>query len=112
MRRRVMAKILLKGSERTQVRGARILGPANPDERLEVSVLVRHRSPQTLQSRLAGLVTGKRTAPMTREEFAREHGADPADLAKVKAFAESQGLKVLEEHAARRTVVLGGTVAQ
>ena len=107
-----MAKILLKGSERTQVRGARILGPASPDERLEVTVLVRHRSPQMLQSRVAGLAAGSRAAPMTREEFAREHGADPADLAKVKAFAESQGLKVLEEHAARRTVVLGGTVAQ
>jgi kumamolisin len=107
-----MAKILLKGSERTQVRGARILGPANPDERLEVTVLVRHRSPQTLQSRVSGLVAGKRAAPMTREQFAREHGADSADFAKVKAFAESQGLKVLEEHAGRRTVVLGGTVAQ
>src|SRR6202012_3716425 len=34
------------------------------------------------------------------------------DFAKVKAFAESQGLKVLEEHAARRSVVLAGTVAQ
>ena len=49
---------------------------------------------------------------MSREEFAREHGADPADFAKVRTFAEAHGLKVLQEHAARRTVILSGTVAQ
>jgi kumamolisin len=107
-----MAKILLKGSERSALPGARALGPANPAERLEVTVLVRRRSPQAFQTRVSDLAAGRRTAPMSRDEFAREHGADPADFAKVKAFAESQGLKVLEEHAARRSVVLGGTVAQ
>jgi len=33
-----MAKVLLKGSERAAVRGARVLAPADPAERLEVSV--------------------------------------------------------------------------
>jgi kumamolisin len=107
-----MAKILLKGSERSALPGARVLGPANANERMEVSVLVRRRSPQALQSRIAALATGKRPGHLSKEEFAREHGADPADFAKVRTFAESQGLKVLEEHAARRTVVLAGTVAQ
>jgi len=49
---------------------------------------------------------------MSREEFAQRHGADPADLAAVRAFASSCGLSVVQEHAARRTVVLQGTVAQ
>jgi kumamolisin len=49
---------------------------------------------------------------LSRQEFAREHGADPADFAHVRSFAQAQGLKVLKEHAARRTVVLSGTVAQ
>ena len=107
-----MAKILLKGSERSPLPGARIVAPANPDERLEVSVLVRRRGHQAMQARVAQLAAGKRVAQLSREEFAREHGADPSDFAKVRAFAESQGLKVLEEHAARRTVILSGTVAQ
>jgi len=45
-------------------------------------------------------------------EFAQRHGADPGDLAAVLAYASSCGLSVVQEHAARRTVVLQGTVAQ
>ncbi|HTV97806.1 MAG TPA: S53 family peptidase [Steroidobacteraceae bacterium] len=107
-----MAKILLKGSERSAVPGARILGPANPDERLEVSVLVRRRGQAAMHARIGEISSGKRVAPLARAEYAREHGADPADIAKVRAFAESHGLKVLQEHAARRTVIVSGTVAQ
>jgi kumamolisin len=107
-----MSKILLKGSERSAVPGARVVAPANPAERLEVSVLVRRRGKQALQSRLASVLADRKTPYLTRAEFAREHGADPQDVAKVRAFAEAQGLSVLQEHAARRTVILSGTVAQ
>jgi kumamolisin len=77
-----------------------------------VSVLVRRRAAGAMQTRVAGLAAGKRTAHLTREEFAREHGAEASDLARVRTFAESQGLSVVQEHAARRTVILSGTVAQ
>jgi kumamolisin len=107
-----MAKILLKGSERAAIPGARVVAPANPAERLEVSVLVRRRGLPAMQARIAALASGKRPAHLSREEFAREHGADPSDLARVRSFAEAQGLAVLQEHAARRTVILSGTVAQ
>src|SRR5271170_1702868 len=107
-----MANILLKGSERSAVSGAHVIGPADPTERLEVSVLVRRRAPQAMQARVAALASGKRPAHLSREEFAREHGADPSDLAGVRSYAQAQGLKVLLEHAARRTVILSGTVAQ
>jgi hypothetical protein len=49
---------------------------------------------------------------LTREEFAAQHGAAQADLDKVAAFAQAHGLTVAESSAARRTVVLSGTVAQ
>jgi kumamolisin len=107
-----MAKILLKGSERTAVPGARVVGPANPAERLEVSVLIRRRGQQALQSRLASLAAGKPMPHLSREDFARDHGADASDIARVRAFADSHGLSVVQEHAARRTVILSGTVAQ
>lgn len=107
-----MAKILLKGSERSALPGARVAGPANPTERFEVSVLVRRRGTQAMQSRLASIVAGKKIPHLSKDEFAREHGADPSDFAKVRTFAEAHGLKVLQEHAARRTVILSGTVAQ
>jgi len=107
-----MAKILLKGSERSVIPGARVIAPANPAERLEVSVLVRRRGAAAMQGRVTALAAGKRAAHLSREEFAREHGAEASDLARVRAFAESHGLAVLQEHAARRTVILSGTVAQ
>jgi kumamolisin len=109
----VMAKVTLKGSERIAVVGARSRAPADPTERLEVSVIVRRRARQTLQTRVATLATGNRSAGfLSREEFAQEHGADPADLAVVRKFALANGLTVMHEHAARRTVILAGTVAQ
>lgn len=47
---------------------------------------------------------------LTREEFARVHGAAAADLEKIRAFAAQYGLKVLSEDQGRRTVKLSGAV--
>src|SRR5579863_4884158 len=106
-----MAKVILKGSERTAAQGARILAPADPKERFEVSMIIRRSARQALQTRVAELTAGNRAADiLSREEFAKEHSADPADLAAVRKFAAAHGLIVALEHAGRRTVVLSGTV--
>ena len=103
----------LIGSERQPMRGARSVGKADPSERLEVSVLLRFRGSDALKDRVAKLTRGERSdRHLSREEFAQRHGADPADIAKVRQFAGAHGLAVVEEDAARRTVVLSGTVAQ
>jgi kumamolisin len=108
-----MANIPLKGSERVAMPGARVLAPADPTERLEVSVIVRRSAGDEFRARVAELASGGAGRPtLSREEFAQRHGADPADLAAVRAFAKTHGLTVVQEHAARRTVVLSGTVAQ
>jgi len=108
-----MANIPLKGSDRVVMPGAKVLAPADPTERLEVTVLVRRRAGEELRSRAAALASGKSAAaPLSREEFSARHGADPADLAAVRAFAAAHGLAVVLENAARRTVILSGTVAQ
>ncbi|MDB6090960.1 MAG: kscp [Gammaproteobacteria bacterium] len=108
-----MARIPLKGSERDLLSGSRAVAPADPAERLEVSVLLRRRAQKALLDRVNQLAGGDRSAPhLAREEFAQQFGADPADIAAVRAFAESHGLTVVQEHAARRTVILAGTVAQ
>jgi kumamolisin len=108
-----MANITLKGSERLAMPGARVLAPADASERLEVTVLVRRRACEALRARAAQLSAGDTSAAyLSREEFAARHGADAADLAAVRAFAAAHGLAVVLEHAARRTVMLSGTVAQ
>jgi len=108
-----MASNPLKGSERVVMPGARVLAPADPQERLEVSLIVRRGACAEFNGRVTELATGGTGRPcMSREEFAQRHGAQPADLAAVRAFASSCGLSIVQEHAARRTVVLQGTVAQ
>src|SRR6516162_1143999 len=103
----------LIGSERQPMRGARSVAQADPAERLEVSVVLRHRASDSLKDRVAKLAAGERPdRHLTREEFARQFGAEPADITAVKQFASGHGLVVVEEDAARRTVVLSGTVAQ
>src|SRR5208282_4459980 len=48
---------------------------------------------------------------MTREEHAAKHGADPADIARVEAFARENDLRVANTDLAQRTVTLSGTAA-
>jgi len=108
-----MTDVILKGSERSAVTGSQAIAPAAPTERMEVTVLVRRRARQELASRVATIAAGgARGAFLSRDEFAKLHGADPADFAAVRAFAAAHGLSVVEEHAGRRTLVLSGTVAQ
>ena len=108
-----MARIPLKGSERAPLSGSRAVGPADPTERVQVSVLLRRRGHQGFRDRVRRLASGDRSVGhLAREDFARQFGAEPADIAAVKAFAASHGLTVIQEHAGRRTVVLAGTVAQ
>jgi kumamolisin len=108
-----MAKHPLIGSERQPLPGARSMGAADPTERLEVTVLVRRRAGAALESKVKKLAAGdKQEGRLGREEFARQFGADPGDLAAIKTFATSHGLAIVQEDAARRTVILSGTVAQ
>ena len=108
-RRKVVA-----GSERAPLAAARALGPIPRDERFEVTVRVRRRTPVAALAE-RGLQAEDLPAArryVSREEYARSHGADPADLAKVEAFAREHGLVVVDSSAARRSVFLSGTAEQ
>ncbi len=108
-----MAKTGLKGSEREPLEGARVVGAADPAERLEVTLLLRRKGADQLKKHLARLAGGEYPGRhLAREEFARRFGADAKDFAKVRKFAARHGLAVVLEHGARRTAVLSGTVAQ
>ncbi|HEX3844907.1 MAG TPA: protease pro-enzyme activation domain-containing protein, partial [Steroidobacteraceae bacterium] len=108
-----MARRALTGSERSPLPNSRTLGPADPAERLEVTVVVRPADGPGLKDRLQKLARGERSAGhLSRAEFARRHGASRADLDAVREFAEAHGLAVVQEHAGRRAVVLSGTIAQ
>src|SRR5690242_2872693 len=97
-------RVSLPRSERGPLAGARRVGPADPQERVEVTVVLRRRADP------ARPPTRERP-PLWREVFAGAHGADPADLERLRRFASEFGLKLVSEHVGRRAVVLSGTVA-
>lgn len=107
-----MTRFELQGSVREPLPGGRPLRPAAGDERLEVSLILRPNDPARWLERLERLGRGEHPAELTREQFARAHGTSEADLRAVGAFAAAHGLAVVQQHAARRTMVLAGTVTQ
>jgi kumamolisin len=107
-------KVPIRGSERHPLPQARVVGSPDPEERLDVTVLVRRKpSDEELGAVLTNMdarLPSERSY-FDREELAAAHGADPDDLARVKAFAYEHNLDVGQESLARRTIVLSGTVA-
>jgi kumamolisin len=90
---------IVPGSERTAMPGE-VLGDADSAEEVTVTLVVR--------SKRAG---PPKPGSMSREAYTQEYGAAPADLDKVESFARAHGLAVVERSAARRSVVLRGSVA-
>ncbi len=94
--------------------GSTVVGSSDPAESVQLTVRVRPRTPHhhlaTTVKELASKPPAHRRH-LTRDEFANVHGADPADLDKVKTFASRHGLTVTDTSIARRTVHLLGTVA-
>lgn len=106
--------VALKGSERRLGAKAKLLGPADPKEQMSVSVVLRRRpdgAPIPPPDYFAKTPPKERPR-LTEAEFAAKYGASPADLSALAKFAKSNGLTVVESNAARRNVVLSGTVAQ
>ena len=104
----------VSGSHRTAVPGSRVIGPAHPDQRIEVTLRLRPRGPipQNVKLEATAPRTPSQRRYLTREQHASDHGASPEDIAKVVAFAHAYHLAVVETSEARRSVWLAGTVDQ
>ncbi|MDP9044345.1 MAG: protease pro-enzyme activation domain-containing protein [Pseudomonadota bacterium] len=95
------------GSERQLPVGGRVVGPVPPDERIDVTLQLRAKVPLAPSAGLSDAAPRQRVY-LTREQFAAQHGADPADIEKVATFAARQGLHVVSTDPARRSVALSG----
>src|SRR5690348_16642811 len=96
-------RVRVPGSVRTPIPGAEVVAPVDPDEWVEVTVVLRRRAP---------LPSGQR---LSRDELADRYGADPADVELVRAAVEAAGAEVVRvEPASRRMRVAGpvGTLAE
>jgi kumamolisin len=97
----------LTGSTKDRLPNAEVIGEV-PSAEFRVTVTVRRRNELPSIEAQSKLKPGERTY-LTRQEHADRHGADPADIAKVEAFAKENGLRVTDTNAAQRSVTLSGT---
>jgi 6-phosphogluconolactonase len=104
----------LDGTERRRGRNSTLLGPADPKEAVDITIVVRRR--------LGGLpmpdIGHWQKTPLAQrkslsvDEFAKRYGAAQADLDAVSAFVTAAGMKLVDVNAAWRTVRATGTVSQ
>jgi kumamolisin len=94
---------VLPGSRRSLAAGSRMLGTANEDELIEVTVKLRRKAPLPP-------LTSRPAVPLTRSEAAAKFGATPADVAKVTKILEGYGLTVVRTDEATRSIDLRGPI--
>lgn len=106
------ARVELKGSSRAALPGGQDVGPADPNQQIEVSVLLRRGSaPGKFPSvEKIGASLPRDRKYLTREEFAKAYGVSAGDLEKIRTFAAEYKLKVVSEDRASRTIKLSGSV--
>lgn len=101
------ARTLLPGSERAAITAldpeAKEARSSISRKRITVSVILKPKKP------ISTARLGK--ARLTRAEYRRQHGADPAAVRQLRTFARESGLTVKQVQLDRRTVQLSGTVA-
>jgi len=101
----------LAGSERAPMDGAREIGPANPNETVDVTIRLRSRAgKKPMVSADSYTKPIEERTILSRKEFEQRYGADPDSIARVETFARQHKLTVKEKSPARRTVILSGTV--
>ncbi|HYS62762.1 MAG TPA: S53 family peptidase [Paraburkholderia sp.] len=109
----MVTKHPLPGSERTVEQGSKVVGQCDPAERIEVFVMLRRQRQAQFDALMSRIQAGDpNVKPLSREALAKDYGAAPDDIAKVKAFAAAHGLTVVREDPAARSVLLSGTIAQ
>ena len=94
----------LPGSERGSLPESQQLGAVDEAQQIEVTLVTRRRAALPRD-----LVEGPAT--LTREQFAEQHGTDPADLDLISTVLAGHGLRVTSADAGARRVKVTGTIA-
>jgi kumamolisin len=106
--------VALPGSSRRIPRGAKLLGAAPPQHRIQVTLRLRSRRGANPLKEVIGAMAAqspRQREYLSRREYAERFGADPADVAQIEAFAHAQGLTIVRVDLPARIIRLEGTVA-
>lgn len=105
-------RVVLKGSTRHVMPGSRAVGAVNPEELADLTLLVRaSNDPRVELATLLKQPAAQRKF-LTHDELEQKFRADPADLDRVESFAHEHGLSVAGRDAAKRTIVVRGSLRQ
>lgn len=101
-------RVALAGSTLSREGEEHWVSAADPDQQIVVTIIVRRRASAANlgEELLAG------TAHLVSREAAAEIGADPQDMAAVRAFVDANGFRILNENAAARTIRIEGAIQQ
>src|SRR5258707_13492487 len=93
--------IVLQGTKRVPLPGARVVGAVSADEWIEVTVKLRRKAalPE---------LEGRPKEPMTYEQLIKTYGCTQEDVDKVAAALHEFGLEVVESDPKTRSVKVGG----
>jgi kumamolisin len=112
--RKTTKMIAIPGSNRHAVPDAKLLKKSDPKLQIKVSIYARQnpaapgKSPSSLDDMSSKLPRDRRY--LSDDEFNSTFGADPADLAKIAAFARASKLKVLDSSVPMRRVLVQGSI--
>jgi len=110
-------RAIIAGSEKGMLRRAKAIGGVDPEQRIEITVLLRPGtravSAKTGAKRVMelGRQLPRQRRYLSREDLATLHGANPADIAAVETFAHEHNLTIVQAHLSHRTVRLAGAMA-
>jgi kumamolisin len=96
-------RVAVRGSERKMPLDSTVIGVADPNEEVNVTVVIRRRTQE---------LPLPASPPILRDQFARLYGADPADVAQIERFAAEFDLTVGQVDLSRRSIAVAGTVAE
>lgn len=98
-------KFSLNGTEQATLPSARAIGSTDPHQLIEISVVLKNRTPLP--------EPGAQDRFLNHNDLAKNYGADPNHVDKIRHFARENNLQMLErgDEVLRRTVTLAGTAA-
>ena len=94
------AHVVLAGSARAMRPGAKVLGVADQDEWIELTIKVRRKKALPEMGM-------KVVKPLSIKELEAQYGADPKDMEKVRTVLTGFGVKVLKEEAVSCSILAG-----
>jgi kumamolisin len=95
----------INGTEHTLLPGARAIGPSDPHQIIEVSLILNRRT--------ALPDVENQNPSLNHNDLAKTYGANPAHVDKIRQFADENNLQLLQrgDEVLRRTVTLAGAAA-